>query len=109
MRTVSQHVAPAPSRRRRRITRIALGAGVAAALTASALYVANADASESSTPGVLQAEAFAAQSGAKTESTSDAGGGKDVGWLGNGDWLRYDKVTVTATTLSARIASQWVF
>ena len=106
MRTVSQHVAPAPSRRRRRITRIALGAGVAAALTASALYVANADASESSTPGVLQAEAFAAQSGAKTESTSDAGGGKDVGWLGNGDWLRYDKVTVTATTLSARIASR---
>jgi len=106
MRTVSQHVAPADPRRRRRITRIALGAGVAAALTASGIYVANADASESATPGALQAEAYAAQSGARTESTSDAGGGKDVGWLGNGDWLEYDRVTVSATTLSARLASQ---
>jgi hypothetical protein len=108
MRTESQHVAPAdPRRRRRRITRIALGAGVAAALTASGIYVATADASTSApAPGLLQAEAFAAQSGAQTEGTSDAGGGKDVGWLGNGDWLRYDKVTITAATLSARIAAQ---
>lgn len=56
----------------------------------------------------IQAEAFAAQSGAGTEPTSDTGGGTDVGWLANGDWLRYDRVDFGATpvrTFSARSAS----
>src|SRR4051794_22837630 len=40
----------------------------------------------------IQAESYDAQSGTKTEPTSDIGGGQDVGWLRNGDWLRYDRV-----------------
>jgi hypothetical protein len=26
------------------------------------------------------------------EATTDAGGGQDVGWIGNGDWVRFDRV-----------------
>ncbi len=56
----------------------------------------------------IQAESASAQSGTGTETTSDTGGGRDVGWIGNGDWLRYDNVNFGGTglrTFSARVAS----
>jgi hypothetical protein len=108
MRTDPQHVRTADPRRRRRTTRVVLGGAVAVALGASGVYIASANAGETpaATAGQLQAEAFSAQSGAQTEGTSDSGGGKDVGWLTNGDWLEYKAVTVGSATLSARIASQ---
>jgi hypothetical protein len=56
----------------------------------------------------IQAESYDAQSGTGTEATSDVGGGQDVGWIGNGDWLRYDGVdfgTVPLTQFRARAAS----
>ncbi|GLW57358.1 glycoside hydrolase family 64 protein [Kitasatospora phosalacinea] len=55
----------------------------------------------------VQAESYAAQSGAQTEACSDTGGGTDVGWLANGDWLRYtlDFGTTGATRIDARVAS----
>ena len=56
----------------------------------------------------IQAESFAAQFGTSTEPTTDAGGGQDVGWVGNGDWLRYDRVDFGSTPLTqfvARVAS----
>jgi hypothetical protein len=102
----SQHVAPADPRRRRRTTRVVLGTAVVATLGASGIYIATAGAQEVAAPGTLQAEAYAAQSGARTENTSDAGGGKNVGWLATGDWLEYRKVTIAAPTLTARIAGQ---
>ncbi|WP_433795679.1 DUF1996 domain-containing protein [Actinoplanes sp. CA-252034] len=101
----SQHVAPPDPKRRRRTTRVVLGVAVVAALGASGIYITTAGAGEVTTPGTLQAEAFAAQSGAKTEGTSDTGGGKNVGWLANGDWLEYRDVAIGSTALSARIAS----
>jgi len=105
MRTDAQHDALADPRRRRRLTRVVLGAAVAVALGASGLYLANANAGETSVPGRLQAEAYSAQSGAKTENTSDSGGGKNVGWLADGDWLEYKKVTISGAALTARVAS----
>jgi hypothetical protein len=57
---------------------------------------------------VLQAESYSAQSGAVVEPTTDAGGGFDVGYLANGDWLRFDGVdfgTTPLRTFSARAAS----
>ncbi|QKW24043.1 carbohydrate-binding protein [Kitasatospora sp. NA04385] len=55
----------------------------------------------------VQAESYAAQSGAQTEVCSDTGGGTDVGWLANGDWLRYslDFGSTGATRIDARVAS----
>jgi hypothetical protein len=34
----------------------------------------------------------ASSSGPMTEATTDTGGGKDVGWIGNGSWLEYTGV-----------------
>ncbi|GAA1793536.1 glycoside hydrolase family 16 protein [Planosporangium flavigriseum] len=56
----------------------------------------------------IQAESFNAQSGTQTEATADTGGGEDVGWIGNGDWLQFDNVNFgssAATQFSARVAS----
>ncbi|MGW4697124.1 glycoside hydrolase family 64 protein [Kitasatospora cineracea] len=55
----------------------------------------------------VQAESYTAQSGAQTEACSDTGGGTDVGWLANGDWLRYtlDFGSTGATRIDARVAS----
>ncbi|MFF5789935.1 beta-1,3-glucanase family protein [Streptomyces sp. NPDC012693] len=56
----------------------------------------------------IQAEAFTAQSGTQVEACSDTGGGSDVGWLSNGDWLKYSAVAfgaTGATRLQARVAS----
>src|SRR4051812_2896127 len=106
MRTSPAHVAPGEAaQRRRRTTRIMLAAAVAAALGGSGIYIANASAAENVVPGRVQAESYAAQSGAQTEGTGDADGGKNVGWLTTGDWLRYDGVTVNSAALAARIAS----
>jgi hypothetical protein len=58
--------------------------------------------------GVIQAEAFNAQSGIQTEATTDAGGGQDIGWIANGDWAQYNNVnfgTTAKTQFSARVAS----
>jgi hypothetical protein len=106
MRIDPQHVRTADPRKRRRAARVVLGAGVAAVLAASGIYIANANASETAAPAQLQAEAFATQHGAQTESTSDSGGGKDVGWLSGGDWLQYQGVTFAGADLTARVASQ---
>jgi beta-glucanase (GH16 family) len=56
----------------------------------------------------IQAESFNAQSGAQTESTTDTGGGQNVGWLANGDWLQFNGVNFGASAahqFSARVAS----
>ena len=106
MRTSPAHVAPGDiAKRRRRTTRIVLAAAVATALGGSGIYIANASAAETVVPGRVQAESYAAHSGAQVEGTGDADGGDNVGWLAAGDWLRYDNVPVTGAGLTARIAS----
>jgi len=42
-----------------------------------------------SIPGKVEAEKYSSQSGIKTENTSDIGGGLDVGWIDDGDWMEY--------------------
>jgi len=60
-------------------------------------------------PGKIEAESFSSMSGIQTESTSDAGGGLNVGWQDNNDWMDYN-VNVSAAgsyTVSFRVASQF--
>lgn len=40
-------------------------------------------------PAKIEAEDFFNMSGIQTETTSDAGGGLNVGWIDAGDWLEY--------------------
>ncbi|MBO3749552.1 glycoside hydrolase family 3 C-terminal domain-containing protein [Streptosporangiaceae bacterium NEAU-GS5] len=56
---------------------------------------------------LVQAEAFAAQSGTQLETTTDTGGGQNVGWIAPGDWLSYDVDFGSATPVSVttRVAS----
>jgi endoglucanase len=59
-------------------------------------------------PGTIEAEHYSAMSGIETETTSDAGGGLNVGWLDPGDWFEY-RVDVAAAgtyTIEYRLASQ---
>ena len=58
-------------------------------------------------PGKIEAEAFTAQSGIQTESTSDTGGGKNIGYISHGDYADY-RVNVTQAgsyTVAFRVAS----
>lgn len=46
---------------------------------------------------VIQAESYDFQSGTQTESTTDTGGGQDVGYIANGDYLVFNNVNFGAT------------
>jgi len=81
---------------------------LAATLTAAATVLVATAQSASAATVTVQAEAYAAQSGAQTEPTADTGGGQNVAYLAEGDWLRYDGVNLGAAgnlTVSARVAS----
>jgi beta-glucosidase len=57
---------------------------------------------------VTQAEQFTAQSGTQTETTTDTGGGQNVGYIAPGDWLAYGSLdfgTTGAASVATRLAS----
>ena len=91
------------SRRGRNLRAAGVLAAVLAGVTLTAVNMADA-----ADPGVVQAEAFAAQSGVQVETTVDTGGGQNVGYLANGDWMRFDGVDLGPAgtlTAAARVAS----
>ncbi|MET7477133.1 glycoside hydrolase family 16 protein [Streptomyces sp. NPDC005648] len=56
----------------------------------------------------IQAESYDSQSGTTTETTTDTGGGSDLGYLAGGDWALYKGVnfgSTAATQFYARVAS----
>src|SRR5262245_10117366 len=56
----------------------------------------------------IQAESFNAQSGTQTETTTDTGGGQNVGFIANGDWLQFNGVNFGSTParqFNGRVAS----
>lgn len=58
----------------------------------------------------IEAESFSAMSGVETEPTSDVGGGENVGYLNDNDWMEYKNVTINAPVagsykITYRIAS----
>jgi endoglucanase len=63
--------------------------------------------STDTTTSRIEAENYSSMSGIQTENTQDAGGGKDVGWIDNGDWMDYSvNVSSAGTyTLNLRLAS----
>jgi hypothetical protein len=58
-------------------------------------------------PGTVQAENYAAMSGIQLETTTDTGGGQNVGWIDANDWMDYKVNVQTAGTytVSYRVAS----
>ncbi|QTE02184.1 glycoside hydrolase family 16 protein [Streptomyces cyanogenus] len=58
--------------------------------------------------GAIQAESYDSQSGVVPETTTDTGGGQDIGSLANGDWALYKGVAFGSTAARqfyARVAS----
>ncbi|MFI5684190.1 glycoside hydrolase family 16 protein [Streptomyces sp. NPDC051636] len=56
----------------------------------------------------IQAESYDSQSGTATETTTDTGGGQDIGSLANGDWALYKGVdfgSTAARQVYGRVAS----
>jgi len=56
----------------------------------------------------IPAASYSSHNGTQNEATSDTGGGQDVGWISNGDWLGYAGVdfgSAGATQFKARVAS----
>jgi hypothetical protein len=64
---------------------------------------------EQAIPGMIQAEAYSGMSGIQTQPTSDAGGGRNVGWIDRGDWMDFTvKVATTGTyAVNFRIATPY--
>jgi len=63
--------------------------------------------SSSPIPGSIQAESYSAMSGVQTETTTDTGGGLNVGYIDPNDWMDYP-VSVATTgsyTVRFRVAS----
>jgi hypothetical protein len=90
-----------------RLRRVVLGAALTGVLVAAGMAAVTTSAA-AATPLIVQAESYAAQSGAQVEPTGDTGGGQNVAYLANGDWLRFDGVDLGAAgslTLGARLAS----
>jgi hypothetical protein len=52
-----------------------------------------------SIPNKIEAENYNLQSGIQTEQTGDIGGGLNVGWIDDGDWLEYAIENNTSDTL----------
>ncbi|MBR7837569.1 carbohydrate-binding protein [Actinospica durhamensis] len=92
---------------------IAVGGGTATGSGASPSASASATGGGGSGTTVsaystIQAENYSAANGTQTETTTDTGGGEDVGYIANGCWLAYDNVafgTSGATQFQARVAS----
>ena len=56
----------------------------------------------------IQAESYSAQSGTQTETCNDTNGGQDVGYIANGDWLKYSALDFGSSSpaqFTARLAS----
>jgi hypothetical protein len=64
--------------------------------------------SSTSAYSIIQAEDYSSSNGTRTQKTWDIGGGDNVGWIHNGNWLAYSDVdfgTSGAKGLLARISS----
>jgi len=64
----------------------------------------------STAPGAItvQAEAYATMSGVQVETTTDSGGGKDVGYVDAGDWMSYPAIDIPSSgtwLVELRVAS----
>ncbi|HEV3327195.1 MAG TPA: carbohydrate-binding protein, partial [Puia sp.] len=81
--------------------------GKTSSATVQVTVNAAAGTSGASIPGKIEAESYTSSIGVKTETTADAGGGLDVGWINLGDWMDYP-VNVAAAgnyTVNFRVAT----
>jgi hypothetical protein len=97
-------------RHRSGVTLVAGAVAVAVAVAVTVMTTASASTQDTAPAGAIKAASFADQSGARVQNTMDVGGGQNVGWLANGDWMRYNGIDFgpsgTLTTLMRVAASR---
>lgn len=75
------------------------------------MATSSSSSSSSSTPSfntTVQAEAYAGMNGVQLETTSDTGGGQNVGWIDANDWMYYTNINLPTSgsyQISFRVAS----
>ena len=92
---------------------VAVGGGTATAgsgptASASATSGGGTGGGSVSAYSTIQAESYSSHNGTQAETTTDSGGGQDVGYIANGCWLAYSGVqfgSAGATQFKARVAS----
>jgi hypothetical protein len=86
-----------------RRTRTVVGLASSATLVA-ALFAITTSQAQADVETLVQAEAFTAAQGAVAETTTDTGGGQNLAYLANGDWMSYANLDLgTPGTLTAKI------
>jgi hypothetical protein len=75
-------------------------ASSAPASSAPASSAASSSASSLTTFLHIEAESYSAMQGVKTQTTTDVGGGLNVGYIEGSDWMNYDNSPITVTTAS---------
>jgi len=79
----------------------------AAQLAEFEVYGASAPVGSHDAFSQIRASAFNSMNGIDTEPTSDAGGGRNIGWIDHGDWVRFENVNFGsgASAVNVRVAS----
>ena len=107
-RPIRRHSSGVASYVRAHRVRALAALAVATTVVIGAVAITNASAEEAIPVGAVRAESFAEQQGVQLEGTADVGGGKNVGWLANGDWMRYNGLDLGSAgglTTSVRVAA----
>ena len=76
-------------------------------LALAGVLIANISLAQTAVPGTVQAESYTSMTGVQLETTTDTGGGQDVGWVDTNDWMSYSINVATAGwyTVQYRVAS----
>ncbi len=76
-------------------------------LALAGVLIANISLAQTTVPGTVQAESYTSMTGVQLETTTDTGGGQDVGWVDTNDWMSYSINVATAGwyTVQYRVAS----
>ena len=76
-------------------------------LAVAGLLISHLSSAQIAVPGTIQAESYASMTGVQLETTTDTGGGQDVGWIDTNDWMSYSINVASAGwyTVQYRVAS----
>jgi len=76
-------------------------------LVLAGMAFANISLAQIAIPGTIQSESYTSMTGVQLETTTDTGGGQDVGWIDTNDWMSYNINVGSAGwyTVQYRVAS----
>lgn len=91
-------------------TVVASSSSLSSTSSSTSSAASSAAVAETKFPFVIQAEGYSTMAGVKNETTTDIGGGQNVGYVDSGDWMSYSNSVIKAPftgkyKISYRVAS----